>query len=54
MNNANDEKEVAIIQEPVAVPPQASPTDTSNQDNKVSVDPSGERYIRTVNEKDLT
>ena len=29
------------------VPPQASPRDTSNWDNKVSVDPSGELNIRT-------
>ena len=28
------------------VPPQASPRDTSNWDNKVSVDPSGELNIR--------
>ena len=29
------------------VPPQASPRDTSNWENKVSVDPSGELNIRT-------
>ena len=52
MSEQNQEKETAIIQEPI-VPPQASATDTSNQDNKVSVDPSGEKYIRSLDEKDL-
>lgn len=28
-------------------PPQASPRDTSNWDNKVSIDPNGERNIRS-------
>lgn len=49
----NDEKEVAVIQEGQAVPPQSSPSDTSNQDNKVSVDPSGEKYIRSLTEEEL-
>lgn len=44
----NDEKEIAIFQERQELPEQASPTDTSNQDNKISVDPSGERYIRSM------
>ncbi len=47
MSDTNDDKEVAIVQEPTELPPQQSPTDTSNQDNKVSTDPSGEKYIRT-------
>ena len=47
MSDTNDDKEVAIVQEPVELPPQQSATDTSNQDNKVSTDPSGEKYIRT-------
>jgi hypothetical protein len=29
------------------VPPQKSPRDTSNWDNKVSVDPNGEKNIRS-------
>ena len=48
----NEEKEVAVIQEGQSVQPQASPIDTSNQDNKVSVDPSGEKYIRTLDSED--
>lgn len=52
MSNTNEEKEVAIIEEGQTVPPQASATDTSNQDNKVSVDPSGEKYIRTLDENE--
>ena len=32
------------------LPPQVSPTDTSNQDNKAFTDPSGEKYIRTTDE----
>lgn len=50
--SSNDEKEVAIIEEGQAIPPQTSPTDTSNQDNKVSVDPSGEKYIRSLDDAD--
>jgi hypothetical protein len=46
-------KETAIIQEPVALPAQQSATDTSNWDNKVSVDPSGEKYIRTLSEDQI-
>jgi len=50
MSETEQPKEVAIIQEPTSVPTQISATDTSNQDNKVSVDPSGEKYIRTLPE----
>jgi len=50
MSDTEEPKEVAIIQEPITVPPQVSATDTSNQDNKVSSDPSGEKYIRTLPE----
>ena len=50
MSDTNDEKETAVVQEPVELPPQQSATDTSNWDNKVSTDPSGEKYIRTTDE----
>jgi len=53
MSSTNEEKEVAVIQEGTAIPPQTSATDTSNQDNKVSVDPSGEKYIRSLTEDEL-
>ena len=39
----NDEIKTSVEQ-----PAQAAPTDTSNQDNKVSTDPAGEKYIRTA------
>lgn len=29
------------------IPPQQSPVDTTNWDNKVSTDPSGKKYIRS-------
>jgi len=50
MSEAEQIKEVAIIKDDKAIPQQASATDTSNQDNKVSTDPSGEKYIRTLPE----
>lgn len=53
MNSDQQEKEVAIIQELVAVPTQVSATDTSNQDSKVSYDPSGEKHIRSLSENEL-
>jgi len=53
MSDIEQPKEVAIIQEPITLSPQISAADTSNQDNKVSFDPSGEKYIRTIDEKDL-
>ena len=53
MNDDTEIKETAAIQEPVELPAQQSPSDTSNWDNKVSTDPSGEKYIRTLDEKDL-
>ena len=46
MSDTDDTKETAVVQE-VELPPQQSATDTSNWDNKVSTDPSGEKYIRT-------
>lgn len=49
----NDDKEVAIITEVEALPVQISATDTTNQDDKVSVDPSGEKYIRTLDDSQL-
>jgi len=51
--STNDEKEIAVIQESGVIPPQASATDTSNQDAKVSTDPSGEKYIRSLTEEEL-
>lgn len=53
MNDDTEQKETAIIQEPVELPTQQSASDTSNWDNKVSTDPSGEKYIRTLNENEL-
>jgi len=34
--------------EPVQLPPQQAPDDTSNWDNRVSTDPSGDTYIKEV------
>ncbi|MCA9313771.1 MAG: hypothetical protein H6797_01230 [Candidatus Nomurabacteria bacterium] len=55
MSDTDDTKEKAIIEpsQAVELPPQQSATDTSNWDNKVSTDPSGEKYIRTIDEEDL-
>ncbi len=50
MSDNEQEKEVAIIQEPAELPAQQSPSDTTNWENKVSTDPSGEVYIRTLPE----
>lgn len=49
MSDTEDTKETAILPNTKAVelPPQQSPTDTSNWDNKISTDPNGEKYIRT-------
>ncbi len=49
MSDTDDTQENAMLQESevVELPPQKSATDTSNWDNKVSTDPSGEKYIRT-------
>ena len=49
----DNQKEIAIIQEAKTIPPQVSATDTSNQDSKVSVDPSGEKYIRSLTDEEL-
>lgn len=51
--NDDEVKETAVVQEPVELPAQQSASDTSNWDNKVSTDPSGEKYIRTLEDKDL-
>jgi hypothetical protein len=40
-SNEND------TQEPQELPDQQSASDTSNWDDRVSTDPSGEKYIRT-------
>lgn len=45
MSDTSENQELEIAAE---LPPQVSPSDTSNQDDKVSVDPSGEKYIRTT------
>lgn len=52
MSDTEETTETAIIEpsQAVEIPPQQSATDTSNWDNKVSIDPSGEKYIRTVEE----
>ena len=52
MSDTDSNKEVAIVQpsEAVQLPPQQSATDTTNWDTKVSTDPSGEKYIRTIDE----
>ena len=52
MSDTEQPKEKANIQEPIVTPPQVSATDTSNQDNKVSSDPSGEKYIRSLSNED--
>ncbi len=53
MNDDTEVKETAVIQEPAELPTQQSASDTSNWDNKVSTDPSGEKYIRTLDENEL-
>lgn len=52
MSDTEDTKEKSIIEpsQAVEIPPQQSATDTTNWDNKVSTDPSGEKYIRTTDE----
>jgi len=49
MSDTEDTKETPIIEpsQELEIPPQQSATDTTNWDNKVSTDPSGEKYIRT-------
>jgi hypothetical protein len=48
MSDTSDEKEKK--QKPVVLPIQQSSIDVSNQENKVSTDPNGEKYIRTTDE----
>ena len=50
MSDNNQEKEAEITEEPASIQSQVSATDTSNQDNKISVDPGGEKYIRSLTE----
>ena len=52
MSDTEDNKETAMLQS-VEVPPQQSATDTTNWDNKVSTDPSGEKYIRSLSEDEI-
>lgn len=40
--------------EPTPVPPQQAPDDTSNWDNRVSTDPSGDTYIKDPNDQIIT
>lgn len=40
--------------EPVQVPPQQAPDDTSNWDDRVSTDPSGDTYIKDPSQTDIT
>jgi hypothetical protein len=51
----NDEVIETPIEQPVNVelPTQNSATDTSNQDNRVSTDPNGAVYIRTLDENGI-
>jgi hypothetical protein len=53
MSDTDETKENAMLQESEAVElrPQQSATDTSNWDNKVSTDPSNEKYIRAEDEE---
>ena len=41
-------------QEPVQLPPQQAPDDTSNWDDRVSTDPSGDTYIKDPSQTDIT
>lgn len=52
-NDDSDTKENTMLDPSEALPPQSSPTDTSNWDEKVSTDPSGEKYIRSLSEDEL-
>ena len=54
MSESDKTKETAVVQpsEVVQLPPQQSAADTTNWDNKVSTDPSGEKYIRTLPEEE--
>lgn len=45
MSDTEESKETAVLQE-AEIPPQQSATDTTNWDNKVSTDTSGEKYIQ--------
>lgn len=48
-----DKKETAALDPSEVLPEQSSATDTSNWDNKVSSDPSGETYIRSLSEDEI-
>ena len=39
--------------EPVQLPPQNGPSDTSNSDGRVYTDPSGDTYINSPDEQDI-
>lgn len=52
MNDKPEVKESETLKEVQVLPAQQSALDTSNQDNKVSTDPSGEKYIRTTEDDD--
>lgn len=55
MSDTEQTKETAVVEpsQLVEIPPQQSATDTTNWDNKVSTDPSGEKYIRTDDSDDI-
>lgn len=53
-NDDSDTKENAMLDPSEALPSQSSPTDTSNWDEKVSTDPSGEKYIRSLSEDEIS
>ena len=46
--------EPQTLPEPVQLPPQQAPDDTSNWDDRVSTDPSGDTYINSPDPKDIT
>ncbi len=48
----NEAPQPVEVSQPVLVQPQVSATDTANWDTKISTDPSGERYIRTLPEEE--
>lgn len=49
-----DPNEPQTPPESVQVPPQQAPDDTSNWDDRVSTDPSGDTYIKDPSQTDIT
>lgn len=54
INDNTNSNEPQTPSEPVQVPPQQTPDDTSNWDNRVSTDPSGDTYIKNPSQTDIT